>query len=100
MHGRLSVQRTSADLVQITSRRAKVRWGSLPQHVTLTYMRGVLWEVALVSAVVGREKFDPTLYNEDLAPIPEERRNWNWINYSTVWMGMVHNEGDQPEHHP
>ncbi|QIN80582.1 nitrate reductase [Rubrobacter marinus] len=37
------------------------------------------------------EAFDPTLYNEDLAPIPRERRNWSWVNYSTVWMGMVHN---------
>ncbi len=43
-------------------------------------------------AVVGRDgRFDPTLYNHDLAPIPEERRDWSWINYSTVWMGMVHN---------
>jgi len=56
-------------------------------------MCGVLREVALMSATtIGRdEKFDPTLYNEDLAPIPEERRNWSWVNYSTVWMGMVHN---------
>lgn len=37
------------------------------------------------------ERFDPTLYNKDLAPIPKERRNWNCVNYSTVWMGMVHN---------
>ena len=45
-----------------------------------------------MSAVVGKsERFDSTLYNEDLAPIPKERRNWSWINYSTVWMGMVHN---------
>lgn len=34
---------------------------------------------------------DPTLYNEDLAPVPKEKRTWNWINFSTVWMGMVHN---------
>ncbi|MGG3622112.1 NCS1 family nucleobase:cation symporter-1 [Bacillus gobiensis] len=34
---------------------------------------------------------DPSLYNEDLAPVPKEKRNWNWINYTTVWMGMVHN---------
>jgi len=48
--------------------------------------------VFALSAVIGREeRFDPTLYNEDLAPIPKERRNWSWINYSTVWMGMVHN---------
>ncbi len=47
-----------------------------------------------MSATIGRnagEGYDPTLYNEDLAPISEERRNWSWINYSTVWMGMVHN---------
>jgi len=45
-----------------------------------------------LSATIGRgEQFDPTLYNNDLAPIPEERRNWSWVNYSTVWMGMVHN---------
>jgi nucleobase:cation symporter-1, NCS1 family len=45
-----------------------------------------------VSATIGRgESYDPALYNDDLAPIPEELRNWSWINYSTVWMGMVHN---------
>ncbi len=44
------------------------------------------------ATTIGREeRFDPTLYNDDLAPIPEERRNWSWVNYSTVWMGMVHN---------
>jgi NCS1 family nucleobase:cation symporter-1 len=34
---------------------------------------------------------DPSLYNEDLAPVKKEKRNWNWLNYTTVWMGMVHN---------
>lgn len=34
---------------------------------------------------------DPSLYNEDLAPVAKEKRNWDWINYTTVWMGMVHN---------
>ncbi|WP_245602254.1 NCS1 family nucleobase:cation symporter-1 [Peribacillus kribbensis] len=34
---------------------------------------------------------DPSLYNEDLAPVAKEKRNWNWLNYTTVWMGMVHN---------
>lgn len=43
------------------------------------------------SAVRKGEAFDPTLYNEDLAPIPKERHNWSWVNYSTVWMGIVHN---------
>lgn len=41
------------------------------------------------SAVRKGEAFDPTLYKEDLAPIPREKRNWSWVNYSTVW--MVHN---------
>lgn len=34
---------------------------------------------------------DPSLYNEDLAPIPTERREWSWVNMATIWMGMVHN---------
>ncbi len=34
---------------------------------------------------------DPSLYNEDLAPVSKEKKNWNWLNYTTVWMGMVHN---------
>ena len=52
----------------------------------------MLREVSPLSAAIGRgEQFDPTLYNNDLAPIRAERRNWSWVNYSTVWMGMVHN---------
>ncbi len=34
---------------------------------------------------------DPGLYNADLAPVPQPRRDWSWVNMSTVWMGMVHN---------
>ncbi len=34
---------------------------------------------------------DPGLYNADLAPVPQARRDWSWVNMSTVWMGMVHN---------
>ena len=34
---------------------------------------------------------EPGLYNADLAPVPLERRDWTWVNMSTVWMGMVHN---------
>ena len=34
---------------------------------------------------------DPDLYNADLAPVPQARRDWSWVNMSTVWMGMVHN---------
>jgi len=34
---------------------------------------------------------DPDLYNEDLRPVQASERNWTWLNYCTVWMGMVHN---------
>ena len=34
---------------------------------------------------------EPGLYNDDLAPVPPERRDWTWVNMATVWMGMVHN---------
>jgi len=31
---------------------------------------------------------DPTLYNEDLAPIPPERRSWGLYNYASLWVAM------------
>jgi len=31
---------------------------------------------------------DPTLYNEDLAPIPTDRRSWDTYNYAALWVGM------------
>ena len=31
---------------------------------------------------------DTTLYNEDLAPIPLERRTWNTYNYASLWVAM------------
>jgi len=31
------------------------------------------------------------LYNEDLAPVPIERRTWNTYNYAALWVGMAHN---------
>lgn len=34
---------------------------------------------------------DLGLGNPDLAPLPPEKRRWTWWNYSTVWMGIVHN---------
>ncbi len=46
----------------------------------------------LVSATAERSReWETTLHNEDLAPILAEGRNWSWVNYSTLWMGMVHN---------
>jgi NCS1 family nucleobase:cation symporter-1 len=31
---------------------------------------------------------DPTLYNEDLAPIPKSRRTWGLYNYASLWVAM------------
>jgi len=34
---------------------------------------------------------DSPLYNQDLAPVPIERRTWNTYNYVALWIGMAHN---------
>ena len=31
---------------------------------------------------------DPTLYNADLAPIPQEKRSWGLYNYVSLWVAM------------
>jgi len=31
---------------------------------------------------------DPTLYNEDLAPVPKARRTWGLYNYASLWVAM------------
>ena len=31
---------------------------------------------------------DSSLYNEDLAPIPAERRTWSIYNYAALWISM------------
>ncbi len=31
---------------------------------------------------------DSTLYNEDLAPVPRERRTWGTYNYAALWIAM------------
>ena len=33
-------------------------------------------------------KRDPSLYNEDLAPIPQEKRTWGTYNYASLWVAM------------
>lgn len=47
--------------------------------------------IAFDPVVFDANHIDKTLYNEDLAPIPLEKRTWGWLNFTTVWMGMVHN---------
>jgi NCS1 family nucleobase:cation symporter-1 len=31
---------------------------------------------------------DPSLYNPDLAPIPQEKRSWGIYNYASLWVAM------------
>jgi len=34
---------------------------------------------------------DSRFYNDELAPVPVEKRTWNTYNYFALWMGMAHN---------
>ncbi|WP_037310533.1 NCS1 family nucleobase:cation symporter-1 [Amycolatopsis orientalis] len=34
---------------------------------------------------------DSRFYNEELAPVPVEKRTWTTYNYFALWMGMAHN---------
>jgi NCS1 family nucleobase:cation symporter-1 len=34
---------------------------------------------------------DSRYYNEELAPVPVEKRTWTTYNYFALWMGMAHN---------
>lgn len=34
-------------------------------------------------------KHDPHLWNEDLAPVPQERRTWTTWNVAALWVGMA-----------
>lgn len=35
------------------------------------------------------QKVDPRLYNEDLAPIPSDKRSWGWFEIFNVWSNDV-----------
>ena len=37
------------------------------------------------------ESGDKHLVNKDLLPVEKNKKDWTWLNMSTVWMGMVHN---------
>ena len=39
----------------------------------------------------GQVAIPPKYYNENLIPVPKALKNWNWINYTTIWAGMSHN---------
>src|SRR5215471_2132253 len=33
-------------------------------------------------------KYDPALYNEDLAPVPPQKRTWGTYNFAALWISM------------
>jgi len=35
-----------------------------------------------------RTNQDPSLYNDDLAPVPQSRRTWGLYNYASLWVAM------------
>lgn len=42
---------------------------------------------------VGTVAADPALYNEDLAPVPMEKRTWTGYSIFAMWMSDVHSVG-------
>src|SRR2546429_911320 len=36
-----------------------------------------------------RATHDPSLYNDDLAPIPPEKRTWGTYNFASLWISMA-----------
>src|SRR6266849_4412907 len=53
---------------------------------TIEYPDG---RVELRPEVAAQIKSSP-LYNEDLAPVPVEKRNWTTYNYAALWISMAH----------
>jgi NCS1 family nucleobase:cation symporter-1 len=41
------------------------------------------------SEVRSDVKYDPAFYNEDLAPIPLEKRTWGTYNFAALWISMA-----------
>ena len=44
-----------------------------------------------VETQLGPDVTSGRFYNEDLAPVPEEKRTWTTYNYVALWIGMSHN---------
>ncbi|QQK78867.1 cytosine permease [Salicibibacter cibi] len=38
-----------------------------------------------------QDRWDSSLYNSDLAPVPTEKKSWTWWTYACIWMGIAHN---------
>ncbi len=44
--------------------------------------------IAILEAQAMTSVRDSSLYNEDLAPVPVERRTWTLYNYASLWVAM------------
>jgi NCS1 family nucleobase:cation symporter-1 len=44
-----------------------------------------------VELAAGVTLTDPRFTNEDLMPVPVERRRWTTYNFLALWVGMAHN---------
>ncbi|HEY3862799.1 MAG TPA: NCS1 family nucleobase:cation symporter-1 [Verrucomicrobiae bacterium] len=44
---------------------------------------------ALLSAEQRQSLASSPLFNEDLAPVPPERRRWRWWNFAALWISMA-----------
>src|SRR5271154_3617899 len=42
----------------------------------------------LVEPTMQRTRVDSSLYNPDLAPVPQEKRSWSTYNYASLWIAM------------
>ncbi len=37
---------------------------------------------------IAEDQFESSLYNKDLAPVPDSRRTWGTYNYASLWIAM------------
>ena len=47
-------------------------------------------EAALVDATLPQDVRDSPLFNPDLAPVAQARRNWSTYNFAALWISMAH----------
>lgn len=50
-----------------------------------------LIEIDLQDYNQGKSKIPDDFYNPNLAPLPKSQKTWTWVNYTTIWAGMIHN---------
>jgi len=48
-------------------------------------------EIDLKDYNQGTSKVTDEFYNPNIAPLPKSQKTWTWVNYTTIWAGMIHN---------